>query len=322
MTKPLCAAALCGILALGMGEPGGSMLDDGLPSYKAQQSVAGNLRTVGSDTMGNVVGLWAEGFKRAHPGARIQVEAKGSSTGPPALMEGQAQFAPMSRAMDPEEVDEFVKRFGYEPTELRAAIDCVAVFVHKDSPIDEITVEQLRDVFSVSGGDMTWGDLGATSPAWADRPVSTYGRNSASGTYKFFKKVACGKTDFKRTVKEQPGSAGVVSAVSSDPAGMGYSGIGFKTPDVKVLRVAFDADSPAAEPGLEGALSGEYPLARFLYLYMNYDRRTKLDPLRSEFARFVFSREGQEAVIKDGSFPLTAEIASEELDKLGLSPAG
>ena len=322
MIKPLCAAALCGMLALGMGEPGGSLLDEGLASYKAEQSVAGNLRTVGSDTMGNVVGLWAEGFKRAHPGARIQVEAKGSSTGPPALMEGQAQFAPMSRAMDPEEVDEFVKRFGYEPTELRAAIDCVAVFVHKDCPIDEITVEQLRDVFSVSGGDLTWGDLGATSSGWVDRPVSTYGRNSASGTYKFFKKAACGKTDFKRTVKEQPGSAGVVSAVSSDPAGMGYSGIGFKTPDVKVLRVAFDADSPAAEPGLEGALSGEYPLARFLYIYMNYDRRTELDPLRTEFARYVFSREGQEAVIKDGSFPLTAEIANEELDKLGLSPAG
>jgi len=322
MIRPLCAAALCGLMAIGMGEPGSSLLDKGLPTYKANQSVAGNVRTVGSDTMGNVVGLWAEGFKRAHPGARIQIEAKGSSTGPPALMEGQAQFAPMSRAMDPEEVDEFVEQFGYKPTELRAAIDCVAVFVHKDCPIDEITVEQLRDVFSVSGPDMTWGDLGATDPAWADRPVSTYGRNSASGTYKFFKKAACAKTDFKRTVKEQPGSAGVVSAVASDPAAMGYSGIGFRTPNVKVLSVSFDADSPAAEPGLEGALSGEYPLARFLYIYMNYDRRRALDPLRAEFARFVFSRQGQEAVIKDGSFPLTAGIAGEELEKLGLSPAG
>ncbi len=322
MIRPVCAAAICAVMALGMGQPADSLLDDDLPSYEPQQRVAGNLRTVGSDTMGNVMGLWAEGFKRFHPGVRIQVEAKGSSTGPPALMEGQAHFAPMSRAMDPEEVDEFVERFGYEPTELRAAIDCIAVFVHKDSPIDEITIDQLREVFSVGGPDMTWGDLGATDPAWSDRPVSTYGRNSASGTYKFFKKVACSKIDFKRTVKEQPGSAGVVSAVASDPAGMGYSGIGFKTPDVKVLRVAFDADSPAVEPGLEGALSGDYPLARFLYIYMNYDRRRALDPLRAEFARYIFSREGQETVIKDGSYPLTAEIAHEELDKLGLSPAG
>lgn len=322
MIRPLCAAALCGLMALGMGQPSSSALDPGLPTYEPVQSVAGNLRTVGSDTMGNVVGLWAEGFKRAHPGVRIQIEAKGSSTGPPALMEGQAQFAPMSRAMDPEEVDEFVERFGYKPTELRSAIDCVAVFVHKDCPLDEITVEQLRDVFSVSGSDMTWGDLGVTDPAWADRAVSLYGRNSASGTYKFFKKAALGKTDFKKTVKEQPGSAGVVSAIASDPAGMGYSGIGFQTPGVKVLRVAFDEDSPAVEPGIEGALSGEYPLARFLYVYMNYDRRKALDPLRAEFARFIFSREGQEAVLKDGSFPLTAEIATEELEKLGLSPAG
>ncbi len=317
MLKRVCAAALLAAVALGAGQPE-SMLDPELVKYEKSSPVAGDLRTVGSDTMVNLVGLWTQSFKKHHPAARIQVEGKGSSTGPPALIEGQAQFAPMSRSMEPEEMALFEERYGFEPTPLRVAIDCIAVFVHKDCPLDELSLTEVGQIFSVEGSSMTWGDLGVGDPDWADRPVSLYGRNSASGTYKFFKKVACNKADYKSSVKEAPGSAGVIQGVAKDKYSMGYSGVGFKTPDVKALRLSFAPGDEAFAPGLESALTGDYPLARFLYLYTAYDRRRGMDPLRAEFVRFIFSREGQEAVMKDGAYPVPQSVAAEELEKVGL----
>jgi len=318
--KRRIAAALLAAIGFGLAPlpEDGVRLDPALPNYAPVTGVSGGLKTVGSDTMGNLVALWAEQLGKFHPGIKVQVEAKGSSTGPTALMEGQAQFAPMSRAMDPSEVRAFTDKFGYEPSRLRVAIDCVAIMVHTDCPIDEITVTQLQDLFSVSGPEMTWGDLGAKNSAWANRPVSLYGRNSASGTYKFFKKAALGGNDFKPSVKETPGSAGVVAAIAEDTAGLGYSGIGFATPDIKILRVAFDDDFPAVDPTPEFAETGEYPLARYLYVYMNVDRREPLDSTREAFVRMIYSREGQEAVIKDGAYPISSSFARGELEQLGL----
>ncbi len=294
------------------------LLDPQLPAYEPVAGISGDIKSVGSDTMLNLMSTWAESFGNYYPGVRVQVEGKGSSTAPPALMEGQSQFGPMSRAMEPEEIDEFRAKFGYEPAELRVAIDCVAVFVNKDCPIDEISLGELVEVFSVAGGNVTWGDLGATDPAWRSRPVSVYGRNSASGTYKFFKKMALDGHDFKPTVKEQPGSSGVIQAIASDPYAMGYSGVGYSTPGVKTLRVSVEEGEEAFAPDAEHAVSGDYPLARFLYMYLNFDRLSELDALRAEFIRMVFSREGQEGVLKDGSFPVPAEVAREELERVGL----
>lgn len=293
-------------------------IDPKFQPYVSEQRVAGDLRTAGSDTLSNLVGLWAQQLNKAHPGVRIQVEAKGSSTGPTALMEGQAQFAAMSRAFKSKEVDEFVKKFGFEPTRLRVAIDCLAVYVHKDCPLEEISVPQIRRVFSVDSGDVTWGELGVSDPRWRDRPISLYGRNSASGTYAFFKEVGLSGADFKPTVKEAPGSAGVIQSVASDPLGMGYSGIGFRTPDVKVLRLAFDEGEEAVEASQESANAGTYPLARNLYIYLNYDRAAGLDPLRAEFVRLVYSRDGQESTVKDGFYPVSPKVAVDDLAKVGL----
>lgn len=314
VTRVVGAVALCGLLAAGPVK-----IDPKIPPYEPKQTVTGDLRTAGSDTLSNVVGLWAQQFNKAHPGVRIQVEAKGSSTGPTALMEGQAQFAAMSRAMKSKEVDEFVKKFGYEPTQLRTAIDCLAVFVHKDCPLDEISLPQLRRVFSVDSGEVTWGELGVANPQWRDRRVSLYGRNSASGTYAFFKEVALGGADYKPTVKEAPGSAGVIQSIATDKLGMGYSGIGFRTPDVKVLKVSFEDGDEGAEANQETANDGEYPLARNLYMYLNYDRNTGLDPLRAEFVRLIYSRDGQESVVKDGFFPISLKVAKDDLAKVGLT---
>jgi len=308
----VCVAAVVG---------GGVEIDKELPDYKPEQTVGGNLRSVGSDTMLNLVGLWAGSFSEAHPAVRVQVEGKGSSTAPPALLETQAQFGPMSREMSPEEKDHFVEKFGYAPAQLRVAVDCVAIFVNKDNPIESLTIEQLEQIFSVAGPEkLTWGDVGVTQDGWKDRPITITGRNSASGTYKYFKKYACGGNDFKPTVQENPGSSGVVNAISRDPLAIGYSGIGYRTPDVKIVPLAFEQGEEAFSPTVDYAYSGDYPLARFLYLYMNIDKRETIDPLREEFIRLIFSRKGQEAVVKDGSFPLSAKIAREELRRLGLEP--
>ena len=297
----------------------GPEIDSKLPTYRPVSGVSGNIKSIGSDTMNNLMTLWGEEFKGFYPAARIEVEGKGSSTAPAALIQGQAQFGPMSRPMKSSEIDAFEQRFGYKPTALRTGIDALAIFVHKDNPLEKISIDQVTQVFSVAGKDMTWGDLGVTDRAWASRPVSLYGRNSASGTYGFFKDVALQGNDYKASVKEQPGSSAVVQGVASDRFSMGYSGVGYATADVKMLKVSLDGGD-AFGPEAEYANSGEYPLARFLYVYINADPVNGLDPLRAEFVRLIFSKQGQEVVLKDGYYPVSANVAREDLKACKLDP--
>jgi phosphate transport system substrate-binding protein len=311
-------ATLVGLAALV--SPASGQVDPRLPEYRPAQGVFGSLKSVGSDTLNNLMTLWTQEFTAFYPSVKPEIEGKGSSTAPPALIEGQAQFGPMSRAMKPSEMDKFEERFGYKPTALRAAIDCLAVYVHRDCPLEELSIEQITRVFSVAGPDMTWSDLGVTDPAYTNKPINLYGRNSASGTYGFFKDVGLAKNDFKATVKEQPGSSSVVQAVASDRFGMGYSGIGYRTADVKPIRVALMTGEEAFPADAEYAYSGDYPLARFLYVYINYSSRTGLDPLRAEFIKLMFSKQGQEVVVKDGYIPVPAEIAREDLERVGIEP--
>ncbi|HEY2773159.1 MAG TPA: phosphate ABC transporter substrate-binding protein [Candidatus Binatia bacterium] len=292
-------------------------VDPKIAEYTATKGVSGTIKSVGSDTMNNEMTLWAEGFKTLYPNVQIEIEGKGSSTAPPALVAGSAQFGPMSRPMKDEEIAAFRTAFGYAPTVVATSIDSLAVFVNKDNPIKSLTFEQIDGVFSkthASGGKdiVTWGDLGLTGE-WKDKPISLYGRNSASGTYGFFKEHALSKGDFKDTVKEQPGSATVVQAVASDKYGIGYSGIGYKTADVKAVPLTKSADSPAVEATLENAYSGKYPLARFLFITLNKKPGEALDPLRGEFLKYVLSKQGQEVVIKDGYYPLTATLRDQQL---------
>lgn len=311
-------AAAVATLALPLAAIAGSpTVDKSLATYKPAQGVSGNLKSVGSDSMNNLMTLWGEEFAKFYPNAKIEIEGKGSSTAPPALMENQAQFGPMSREMKSAEIDAFEKKFGYKPTALRTGIDCLAVYVHKDNPIKSLTMDQLKQIFSVAGpANMTWGQLGLTGE-WADKPISLYGRNSASGTYGYFKEHALSKTDYKPTVKEQPGSSAVVQGVASDKFGIGYSGLGYKTADVRALPIA-GSDGKAVEPTADTAYSGEYPIARFLYIYINAKPGADLDPLRKEFVRLMFSQQGQEVVVKDGYIPVTVSIAQEDLAKAGI----
>lgn len=293
-------------------------VDSQIPDYKPASGVSGTIKSIGSDTMNNLMTHWGESFKKFYPAVTIEIEGKGSSTAVPALIDGQAQFGPMSREMKGSEIDSFEKKFGYKPTALRTAVDALGVYVHKDNPLNELSMEQVRKIFSVDGPDMTWGDLGIKDAAWASKPIALYGRNSASGTYGYFKEHALSKKDFKPTVKEQPGSSAVVQAVASDKFAMGYSGLGYKTADVKALKISVKTGEKSFEANAENAYAGDYPLSRFLYLYVNAKPGAALDPLRAEFAKLIYSKSGQEGVIKDGYFPVTADIAREDLKKLGL----
>jgi phosphate transport system substrate-binding protein len=295
-------------------------VDASIPAYQKTSGVSGNLNSVGSDTMNNLMTLWGEAFAKMYPNVKIQVEGKGSSTAPPALIAGTAQFGPMSRAMRGTEIDQFEAKFGYKPTQLRTSFDALAVYVNKDNPLEKATLAEVDGAFSKSrrrGGKSitTWGQLGLSGD-WASRPISLYGRNSASGTYGFFKEHALANGDYKDTVKEQPGSASVVQGLTADRFGMGYSGIGYKTSGVKNLALAEKAGGAYSSGSYEEVVNGKYPLARFLYLYVNKAPGKELDPVVREFLRFVFSREGQEIVVKDGYYPLTAKIVGEELAKL------
>ncbi len=299
-------------------------VDPKLPKYeKSSGAVSGSIKSIGSDTMNNLMTFWAEGFAKMYPNVQVEIEGKGSSTAPPALIQGTATFGPMSRPMKGSEVDDFEKKYGYKPVELRTSIDMLAVYVHRDNPIAKkgLTMQQIDAIFSKTrkGGYANdikvWGDLGLTGE-WADKPISLYGRNSASGTYAFFKEHTLFKGDYKDTVKEQPGSSSVVSGVAGDKYGIGYSGIGYKTADVAAVPVASDSKSDfvPAEPDK----AGEYPLARFLLIYMNYKPGSEIDALRGEFVKYMFSREGQNDVVRDGYLPVSAAIAKQDLAKIGI----
>jgi phosphate transport system substrate-binding protein len=296
-------------------------VDPQIPAYARTSGVSGNLNSIGSDTLNNLMTLWAEGFKEIYPNVKIQVEGKGSSTAPPALIEGTAQIGPMSRSMKDDEIDQFEAAFGYEPTRISVAVDALAVYVHKDNPLKQLTLQEVDAIFSSTracGREAAidkWGQVGLTG-SWADKPMSLYGRNSASGTYGYFKTEALCKGDFRETVKEQPGSASVVSGVTEDLYGIGYSGIGYRTSGVKTLALAAKPGGEYHDTEAETVLAGRYPLSRYLYLYINNAPNAPLDPLVREFVRYVLSRQGQEIVVKDGYLPLPGARVGPEVAKL------
>ena len=321
MRKSAIVTAAAAVLALGGAVSAQVQLDPGLMPYKASGGVSGNISSVGSDTLNNLMTFWAESFAKYYPNAKVQIEGKGSSTAPPALIGGTAQLGPMSREMKGSEIDQFEKKYGYKPTGLRTSVDALAVFVNKDNPIKCMSMAQVDAVFSKSrrrgakDDVTTWGQLGLTGE-WANKPLSLYGRNSASGTYGFFKEHSLKNGDYKDSVKEQPGSASVVQGVTVDRFAIGYSGIGYATAGVRAVPLTEKDGGKCVEATADNSYSGTYPLARFLYVYINKAPNKPLDPLVREFARLMFSRDGQEAVIKDGYFPIPASVAKEELNKV------
>ncbi|MGP0174843.1 phosphate ABC transporter substrate-binding protein PstS [Pseudomonas sp. NCHU5208] len=297
-------------------------IDPALPTYEKTSGVSGNLSSVGSDTLANLMTLWAEDYKKLYPNVNIQIQAAGSSTAPPALTEGTSNLGPMSRKMKDNELQAFEEKYGYKPTAIPVAIDALAVFVHKDNPIKQLTMQQVDAIFSSTRlcGEAkeikTWGDAGLTGE-WAAKPIQLFGRNSVSGTYGYFKEEALCKGDFRSNVNEQPGSASVVQSISSTVNAIGYSGIGYRTASVRAVPLV-NKKGEVEEASEANALSGKYPLSRFLYVYVNKAPNKPLDPLEAEFVKLVLSKQGQEIVVKDGYIPLPAKVAEKTLKELGL----
>ncbi len=296
-------------------------LDPDLTHYQPTSGVSGNLSSVGSDTLANLMTLWAEQFKRFYPNVNVQIQAAGSSTSPPALTEGTASLGPMSRKMKSKEIEAFERRHGYKPTAVPVAIDALAVYVHKDNPITGLTIPQIDAIFSSTRKcnykeDVTkWGDLGLGG-SWDARRIQIFGRNSVSGTYGYFKKKALCKGDFKNNVNEQPGSASVVQSTGTSLNGIGYTGMGYKTSSVKAVLIAKKPGKKFVAATPENAINGTYPLTRFLYVYVNKAPNKPLSPLDREFLTMVMSKEGQEVVIKDGYIPLPAKVVKKYMKKL------
>lgn len=292
-----------------------------LTEYSKVSGVSGNLSSMGSDTLANLMTLWAEEFQRLYPNVNIQIQAPGSSTAPPALTQGTANLGPMSRVMRDNELRAFEQRHGYKPTAIAIAIDALAVYVHKDNPIEGLTLAQVDAIFSSTRlcGEPafieTWGDLGLTG-GWQNRSLQLYGRNSVSGTYGYFKNVALCRGDFRNTVNEQPGSASVVQAVSTSLNGIGYSGIGYRTASVRPVPLSVGNGNPFVPATADNAIHGRYPLARFLYIYVNKAPNESLSPNTAEFLKMVLSRQGQEIVQRDGYIPLPIAVANRELTKV------
>jgi len=310
-----------GIAALTSGVAGAvQTVDAGVPEYQKASGISGNLSSVGSDTLANLMTLWAEEFNRAYPNVNIQIQAAGSSTAPPALTEGTSNLGPMSREMKDDELEAFEDKYGYKPTAIPVAVDALAVLVNKDNPVKGLTMEQVDAIFSSTnkcGGEKSiesWGDAGVA--AWGSKSIQLYGRNSVSGTYGYFKEHALCKGDFKNNVNEQPGSASVVQSVTSSVNGIGYSGMGYTTSGVKMVPLAKKGSKTFVEATPENAIAGTYPLTRYLYIYVNKKPNQPMAPLDNEFIKMVLSKTGQQVVIKDGYIPLPAKVVDKVLATL------
>ena len=313
---------IVGALILGFLSSGSYALevDSNIENYEKIDGISGNLSSVGSDTLANLMTLWAESFRKFYPSVNVQIQAAGSSTAPPALIEGTSNFGPMSRKMKSKESGAFEAKYGYKATPIPVAIDALAVFVNKDNPIEGLDIKQVDAIFSATrkcGGKsdiLTWGDAGVKG-SLSSQQIQLYGRNSVSGTYGYFKKKALCKGDYKNNVNEQPGSASVVQGVTKSINGIGYSGIGYKTSGVKTVALSKNgSDFIPATP--EAAVSGRYPLGRFLWVYVNKAPNKDLSPIEKEFIKMVLSKEGQQVVIKDGYIPLNKEVVQKYLSQL------
>lgn len=293
-----------------------------LAPYHKLSNLSGKLRSVGSDTLGNEMRLWAEAFNDYYPNVTIDIESKGSNTAPPALLEGSAQLAPMSRQMTDEEIELFKRKYGYKPTGVLVAIDALAIYVNKENPLNCVSIEQLDRIFGAEHKSTqdpaiyTWGDLGL-SGEWANKPVEIYGRNDLSGTYRLFKQKVLASGDFKASIKKEDGSEALVRSIENNKTAIGYSSVGYKTDNVKIVPI--NNSGKCFDPTFENTYSRKYPLARGLFVYLLKDPKSSMDIIAAEFIKYILSKDGQSFAKHAGYYPITNKIRDYELTRLGLN---
>ncbi|MCR9247028.1 MAG: phosphate ABC transporter substrate-binding protein [bacterium] len=323
--------------------PSGATVDRRLPAYRPIAKITGQIRSVGSDTMNDLLTSWSEGFHRLYPDVAIEIEARGSGTAPSALQSGRATFGAMSRPMKRTAVEAFEKAHGYAPLRIAVGLDMIAVYVHRDNPLRSLTLPQVDAIFGVpprataveaSGGGRkrdraenrarsprrikTWGDLGLTGP-WAKKDINLHGRDRFSGTGDYFRKHVLSGAEFKPSVRAQKGTAAVVEAVATDRFAMGFAGIGAQTGGVRAVPLARSAADVVKREIYEAvpknAYNGDYPLSRFLLLYVDYEPDSEMDALRREFLTYILSKRGQREVVAEGYLSLPFRIAAAQRAK-------
>lgn len=314
-----------------------------MEQYQPAQGLSGRVTIAGSDTMQPLMAKLAATFMSFHPNTKFGVEGHGSSEairefmlglsaqrrGDKAIGRGtqgasSSDLLASSRPLTEQERKGFASHHGYEPIGIPIAMDAVAIYVHKDNPIERLTLEQVDGIFSSTlkrskGGRLTtWGQAGLKD-RWSQEPIHLYGRNKKSGTREFFKQVALIDGELHEDVQEQPGSASEILAIAQDPLAIGYAGVGFHGTMVRIVPLVHEGEGAAILPSVESVSNSQYPLARPLYLYVNKNPKEKLDPVLWEFLKFVNSRQGQETVARAEFYPLTAAQISTNLELLGMS---
>lgn len=281
-----------------------------LPDFNTgSATLTGRIASAGSDTMNTLMTLWAETLMRAHPGLEFDVQGQGSATALPALIAGTADFGAMSRPLSREEVAVFKAHFGHAPVRVPVAVDLLAIYVHVENPLRQLTLPQIDAIFSDTrrGGldepIVTWGQLHAEGP-WAELPIRCHGRNRASGTYEYLRTHALFGGRYRDSLRMAPSSSAVVAAIARDKTAIGFSGIGYRTEGVKALAIATDGNSPYIEPSMDAEQAVNYPLARFLYIVTAPAKDGNLNAQQREFLRLVLSEPGQSIVQEQGFVPV------------------
>jgi phosphate transport system substrate-binding protein len=288
--------------------------------YRSTPGVYGTITSVGSDTLASLMAIWAQRFQELYPHITFQIQASGSSTASKALTQGSASIGPMSREMSGQEQANFIKRHGYAPTMLTVAIDAIAIYAEKNSPISQLTLREVDALFSItqlcgaSHRIRLWSQLQVVK--YGDsQPIQLFGRNSASGTYDLFKQKALCDGDFAPTVNEMPSSSSVLQSVASSIGGLGYAALGYTNDNVKAL--ALSAGSGAYYlPTPANLRDGHYPFTRNLYIVVNKPPGQSLATLERTFLRFILSQEGQEIVEDNGYFSVPEQIIEHQLLQL------
>jgi phosphate transport system substrate-binding protein len=290
-------------------------LDPKIPPYQLVSGLTGALSVAGSETMKPLTETWAKDLKQLYPGLAIKVESEGSEAGLATLLEGKAQIAAMSRRITQQEIVEFKREFGYEPIEVPVAVDALAVFVHKDNPIEGLSLVQLDAMFSkerrrgLQYPINTWADALLLEEEWTEAPVHLYGGNANSGTASFFKEHVLNGAAFKNTMTVLAGSASVVVELVKDRFGIGFSGIGYQISGIRPVPLASVQGGRYVQPSFQSAMDGSYPLRRNLYLYINRPPKVAAPPSLTEYVKFALSQQGQQIVLARGYYPLpTAEL--------------
>lgn len=304
----------------------GQALDPNLPVYRPVSSLKGELKLVGSNTMSHVAAVWSDGFRQFYPDVRITIDVNGSREAVRAVETNEAHIGLLSRSIDAAEAESFAKTLGYQPKVLTPCLERIAVFAHKDNPINGLTLKQVDAIFSNSlkrGEERpirTWGQLGFPG-AWANQPIVAVGRKDDTGSQLFFKEAVLLGGDYREDLVPKTGNLDLVKSIGKDPRALGFAGLSCDAPEVRSVPLAIRPEGPFVAIDSPEADAGQYPLMRPLQLVVDHNPKKEMPAVESEFIKYVFSRLGQEDVIKAGFQAIPAQPAHIALDSVGLGVA-